>query len=862
MALPVRGFSILVLDEMNDAASPHSGASSSILAGYRPTGGAFDEFCDADGQPRPHWQQFLTQLDAIGRRELLRRWEQAKRQVANDGVTFNPHDVDGGVSRPWAFGAVPLLLHETEWSNVTAALEQRAQLLDLILRDLFGPQRLLKDRILPPDGLFGHPGFYPAYCGLTQADQPHILLYAADLARAPDGSWWVMRDRTRAPSGLGYTLENRLITSRMLPAAFRKCRVHRLAPFFIELKEQLRELATRARENPRILLWSKGPESRSYFEDAYLARYLGYTLVMGGDLAVRSGRVVLKTLGGLLPVEVLFRRLDDDDCDSVELAPESTEGVSGLLETIRSGDVAVANPLGSRLVESPLLQAFLPSVCRHLLGEELKISSIATWWCGQPDARQYVIDHLDQVVIRPAFGSAEDRPIHPARLSAKERADLNAAIQNRPQDYVGQETVVRSTTPVMTDTGPSPWHVALRSFLVARDNGFSALPGALARVSPDAQALDFIMTAGERSQDVWILSNAPIPHVSLLPASEDQVVLRRTGSDLPSRVADNLFWLGRYVERAEGSIRLLRSVLEVISSETEQPEMLGRLYRALAELGQIEPDYVISDLGAPLPDVGDAMLEAVFDDRMPRSLRSTITEANRLISTVRDRVSVDAWRAIHTVFESSQRPNLETLDASDVLELLNNLLTELLAFAGLAGESMTRTQGWRFLDLGRRVERAWQTSTLLGAALARSIEDERPLLDVILQAADSIMTYRSRYLANVHIAAVLDLLMLDESSPRSIAFQLRAIEDHVSELPRDEARAGLSAEQRLAVALRNAVRLTDVFELAQTDGNRERPQLERLLRRLINQLPRLADAVSSRFLIHAGLPRHYASRTE
>ncbi|REJ87043.1 MAG: hypothetical protein DWQ34_25875 [Planctomycetota bacterium] len=845
---------------MNDIVSSADDDPSSVLSSYRPTDAVFDEFCDADGAPRPHWAKFLGQLDAIGRDEFLRRWEQAKRQIASDGVTFNPHDADGGGSRPWAYDAIPILLHESEWTEVTSALEQRAHLLELILGDLFGPQRLLKDRILPPDLLFGHPGFYPAYCGLTPPGQKHLTLYAADLARAPDGKWWVMGDRTRAPSGLGYALENRVVTSRVLPAAFRRCQVQRLAPFFIAMKEQLRELAMRARDNPRILLWSKGSESRSYFEDAYLARYLGYTLVEGGDLAVRNGRVMLKTLGGLLPVEVLLRRMNDDDCDSVELNPASTAGVSGLLEIVRSGAVAIANPLGSRLVESPILQAFLPGVCRHLLGEELKMSSIATWWCGQPEARQYVFDHLDQIVIRPAFRTADDPPIHPTRLSAAERDELIAAINSRPEQYVGQETVMRSTTPVMTDDGPAPWHVALRSFLVSRDYGYTALPGALARVAPDAHDLDFVMTAGERSQDVWILSDAPTPNVSLLPVAEDHVVLRRAGSDLPSRVADNFFWLGRYVERAEGSIRLLRTVLELSSSETEQPEMLHRLYRALAELGQIEPDYVIDDLGAPLPDVGDVLLEAVFDDRMPRSLRSTIAQAERLVSTVRDRVSVDAWRAVHKISQASRRPQFDVLDSSDVLELLNKVLTELLAFAGLAGESMTRTQGWRFLDLGRRVERAWQTSTLLNAALTQSIDDERPLLDAILQAADSIMTYRSRYLASVQIAAVLDLLILDESSPRSIAFQLRAIEDHVGELPRDAARAGLSAEQRLAVSLRNAVRLADVYELVKSEGEGERPQLERLLMRLINQLPKLADAVSSRFLIHAGQPRHYGAR--
>lgn len=843
---------------MNDTVAPIPVAAPSLLAGYQARGGVFDECFDANGAARPHWTSFLAELEALGRPELLRRWEQARRQIASDGITFNPYDEAGDVSRPWSFDAVPILLHETEWEGVSAALQQRAHLLDLILQDLFGPQQLLRERVLPPDVLFGNPGFYPAYHGLTPPNRRHLFLYAADLARAPDGRWWVTGDRTRAPFGLGYVLENRIVTSRMLPVVMRNCQVQRLASFFIALKECLRDLAPRARENPRIVLWSKGPQSRSYFEDAYLARYLGYTLVEGGDLAVRGNRVTLKTLGGLLPVEVILRRLEDEDCDSVELNPESSSGVSGLLEVLRAGAVAVANPPGARLVEAPLLQAFLPGACRHLLGEELRMPSIATWWCGNPESRKYVLENLDKLMIRRAFRVEHESPIHPAGLSANERAKLIADIEAQPARYVGQETVVRSTTPVLTESGPAPWHIALRSFLVCRDDGCTMLPGGLARVSPDASVLDLTMTTGERSQDVWIISDTAIPHVSLLPEPGERVAPRRSGSDLPSRVADNLFWLGRYVERAEGLVRLLSTVMAAIAGEEQDPQSLQKLYRALAEQGQIDPDYVISDLNQPLPDITCVLPEAVFDDQVPRSLRSTIAKAMRLISTVRDRVSVDAWRVIHRVDEASRRPHgLKVLDPSDVLVIMDSVLTDLLAFAGLASESMTRTQGWRFLDLGRRIERAWQTSLLVSSTLGSALDDERTLLEAVLETVDSVMTYRSRYLATMQIAPVLDLLIVDESNPRSVAYQLRLIEDHVDQLPRDEAQAGLRPEQRTAVSLRNAVRLADVFELGRPDEQGNRIVLDRLLRRLTDQLPRLSDAISSQFLTYAGLPRHY-----
>ena len=829
-----------------------------LLAGYRPLAGLFAEAFDAQGAVRLHWQALLNDLNAVGGRELGRRWEQAQRQIAGDGVTFNPRDEAGDASRPWVLDAIPLVLQEEEWNGVTAGLAQRARLLDLVLRDLFGPQHLLRDKVLPPDVLFGNPAYCPAYEGLHAGMKRHLHLYGADVSRSPDGRWHVTGDRTRAPFGLGYVLENRIVTSRMLPRAFRDCRVQRLAPFFIQLRETLREQATRFRDNPRIALWTKGPTSRSYFEDAYLARYMGYTLAEGGDLAVRENRVMLKTLGGLLPVEVLFRRLDDEDCDPVELNADSPLGISGLLEVVRSGNVAIINPLGSRIVESPILEAFLPAVCRFFLGEDLRLPSAVTWWCGRAESLQHVLDHLDELVIRTAFRVGDSKPIRPGLLSAAQKSDLVQQLRSRPGRFVGQEIIPRSTTPCWSTDGAVPWHLALRAFLVGAGDGYTALPGGLARISTDAAILDDAMTSGERSQDVWVVSEKPVPSVSLLSADDSSVTLRRTGAELPSRVADNLYWLGRYIERAEGSARLVRTVLNLLTSESEQGPELRPLVRALAEQGQIEPDYAVSELSEPLPDVREILPEAVFDTKLQRSVRSSITKTVRLASIVRDRIAIDMWRTVRQIDEACQRPaGIATLDATAVLNLLDDLITELMAFAGLAAESMTRTQGWRFLDLGRRIERTWQSSVLLRSTVTEHTSYERQVLEAVLQTADSIMTYRSRYLATVQAPAVLDLLLTDETNPRSIAYQLDAIATHVDNLPRSETQALRSPEQRMALALLNAVRLADVFELCQCGSDGERESLDRLLKRLSDQLPRLSDAVSGRFLIHAGLPRHF-----
>ena len=845
---------------MNDLL--RTGQGDDVLAGYQP-GAGYDEALDRDGELRPQWRTLAENLQALGSRELSRRWEQAQRQIISHGVTYNPYDNSGSGVRPWALDAVPLVVEEEEWQTLTEGLAQRAELLELILRDLFGPQRLLRDKLIPPDLLFGHPGYYPAYRGLQAGLKRQLHLYAADLARSTDGQWWVTGERTRAPSGLGYVLENRIVTARMLPSAFRRCRVQRLAPFFIQLRETLRELATRFQDNPRIVLWTRGPSSHSYFEDAYLARYLGYTLAEGGDLAVRENRVMLKTLGGLLPVEVLLRRLDDEDCDSVELNSGSTTGVPGLLEVVRNGNVSLLNPLGSRLVESPIWLAFLPAIAKTLLGGELQVPSVATWWCGEPEPLQYVLEHLEELLIRPAYRVSEAAPIYPADLSQSEREELVARLKQNPARYVAQEVVERSTAPAWSPSGPEPWRLALRAFLVANGEGFMALPGALARISDDPRILDHAMTHGERSQDVWVRSAGPIEQVSLLPSQHESQALRRSGAELPSRVADNLYWLGRSVERTEGTARLLRTTLAALSNEWDNDAEERPLLRALAEQGQIEPDYAVSELSEPLPDIRDVLPTAAFDTRLPRSLRTTVNEVVRLASTVRDRLAIDMWRTVRRIDEACRPPDAaHPVDATEFIGMLDDVIGDLLSFAGLVSESMTRTQGWRFLDLGRRVERAWQTASLLRSTLCERTSHEFSILESVLQTADSMMTYRTRYLASLQLPTVLDLLLTDETNPRSIGYQIAAIAEHVDHLPRSEAQAVRSPEQRMALALQNAVRLADVFDLSRTSSDGRRDHLERLLRRVTDQLPKLSDAVSSRFLLHAGLSRHFSVRPE
>jgi uncharacterized circularly permuted ATP-grasp superfamily protein/uncharacterized alpha-E superfamily protein len=830
---------------------------------YEPVPGVYDEMFSATGQCREHSQRLLNELTRLGTDELERRFRQAEKLVRDDGVTFNTFDESGESSRPWNLDIVPAMLSQVEFQRLDQALVQRALLLEKLLDDLFGPQRLLREKVIPAEILLGNPGFHRAYHNLQPANRRRLTVYAADLARSPDGRWWVTGDRVRSPSGLGFILENRIVTSRVLPGVFRAARPRRLAPFFVRLREALREMAPRYRENPRTIVLSRGPDSPTYFEDVYLARYLGYTLVEGGDLATRDGRVMLKTLGGLLPVEVIFRRVSDDDCDPVELNSSSLTGVSGLVDVVRNNEVVVANALGSHLAETPALVPFLPAACRMLLGEELRMPSAATWWCGQDRALAYVLDNLDKLVIRSAFKVNDAPPIEASLLTQASRDELVQNLKARPSEFVAQERIVRSTVPVWLGSTVEPWHSAFRFFLTADGDTFQTLPGGLARASPDRLSLDRSMATGERAQDVWIESDGREETMTLLRSSNVPLVLKRSGNDLPSRDAENLFWLGRMIERADGAARSLRVLLQQITTNADDESNGGQvgLLRALAALGQIEPGLAVDGLKNTLPDIQQSLPVSVFNSQESLSLKSTMNGVARLVNTVRDRLSVDAWltlNQLHSAWNPSAR-SLKRIDSTLLLQLVQRVINAVAQFGGLSSEGMTRTQVWRFLEIGRRIERVWHTSTILQSTLVDVAEQEPLVLEAVLESCDSIMTYRGRYLSTLQAEAVIDLLVTDGTNPRSLIFQLNLIQDHVSKLP-SAGQAVMGADERLALSLQNYVRLAEPRELAQVEDGQRR-SLDRLLQRLLDQIPKLSDTISQRYLIHAGLPRPYDRET-
>lgn len=856
--------------------------SAALTADYGEPNGVHDEMKSSDGQVRKAWQGFAEQLDEMGPQELARRWVQGQRMIQDNGVTYNVYGDPRGMDRPWQLDPVPMIVGAEEWATIEAGLIQRATLLNAVCADLYGPQELLKSGQLPAELILGHPGFLRPCHGLQVPKGRYLSFYGVDLARSPEGKWWVLNDRAQATSGAGYALENRLVLSRALPGVFRDCRVTRHARFFASWRETLRAMSPRAGENPRIVLLTPGPFNETFFEHAYLARYLGFTLAQGDDLTVRDNKVFLKTLGGLRRVDVVVRRLDDSYCDPLELRSDSAIGVPGLVQAAWAGNVAVANALGTGLLETPGLMPFYPGLCKSLLGEEEKLPSLATWWCGQPKEMEYVIEHLDELVIKPAYLGAPARglggvnidAIFGDRLTAVQREEIVELIRSRPEAFAAQESVDISTTPVWRDGKLEPRHMILRAYVAATDDepGYVVMPGGLTRVSNTADSRVTSMQRGGGSKDTWIISDGPVSDFSLLGGdmAAGATALANDSFDLPSRVADNLYWLGRYIERTEGVVRLLRAIL-VRMTDDAQPDDSVELRALLRTLDEVTLGK-INKKSKPGPKVSaeSRVLAAMFNPDAPNGLSQSLTNSRRLASIARDRISLDTWRILSQLGREHQAMAASTttamprgdaveakpwvapvIELSDALDLLDQMIITLAAFTGLGTESMLRNQGWRFLDMGRRIERAANNVDLLRCLAVRPQEHEGLILDALLEVMASAMSYRQRYLAVPAALPMLDMLMLDETNPRSLAYQIAQLSEHLDRLPRPTAPDTRRGEdQRLVLDMLTSLRLADPVRLAEAGDRSVRDALAYSLTGLFNQLPELSNAIGRQFLSH------------
>jgi uncharacterized circularly permuted ATP-grasp superfamily protein/uncharacterized alpha-E superfamily protein len=830
---------------------------TSLLANYPASEAAFDELLTDDGQLRPHFSKLIGALEEYSELELPRRADTCNRLVHEQGITYNVYGDPRGMERPWQLDPIPFIIAPEEWATLEAGLIQRATLLNKILADCYGAQKLIHTHWLSPALIFAQPDFLRPCHGMRVANDTYLNFYAADLARSPDGRWWVISDRTQIPTGVGYALANRLATSRILPEAFRDNHVHRLAGFFRDVQNALSQLAPRQQDKARVVMLTPGPHNETYFEQAYLARYLGYMLVEGQDLTVRDNHVFLKTLSGLERVDVILRRVDDDFCDPLELRNDSILGVPGLVEAIRAGNVTLANALGSGVVQSPAFMSFLPGLCKHILGEPLQLPSVATWWCGQKTARKYVLEHLDELVVKPAFRSHLRTPDPHKPLSEEECAALKRHIEFDPDLFVAQERVEFSTAPAWDGRGLVPKPVGLRAFLVATPEGYRVMPGGLTRVSPDSSGKFISMQRGGSSKDTWITSAIPVDEDTLLHSLGKNIELRRTGNNLPSRLADNFFWLGRYSERADATARLLRTSLQRFNPERAGGALsiVVPLLQTLQTQGQLPGILDKPELRQNSEAFEAELLGAIFDPARVGSLRQIADRLQQLAMLVRDRTSNDMWRVLSQLNERLATPTASMVMLSgDAVGVLNQSLLGLAAFHGLARENMTRAQAWRFIDMGLRLERAVYLCTLLDATLQRPESENPSVLEAILEVVDSSITFRSRYNLLATVPAVFDLVLLDDKNPRSVLFQVNQLAKHFRHLPQEREDSPGSGKSLLNECLARLERM-DARELAAKPETWPHTDLFRTIRQTMRDLPKISDTLAASYFAHSTISR-------
>ncbi len=822
-----------------------------FFAGYSHSSGGFDEAVGVNGEVRPHWRAFSDAFGAIPPEEQLQRQERMRRLVLENGIA---HDLfaEPGSRQPWSIDLMPILISSTEWAYLERGLIQRASLYDLIARDFYGPQKLLKSGKAPPRLVFSDPAFLRA-CRDSRPPRRLINFFAADLIREPSGGWRIIDVHAETPAGVGFALANRLLHGQLMSDVFRACRIMRLAPHFQLLQSEL--LQRIERDDPLITLLTPGPRHEDYFSHAYLSRYLGFQLVEGGDLRVIGSRVYMKTLEGLKPIDLMIRCVEGSHCDPLELDPNGFAGPVGLVQALRKSPRLIMNFLGASIVENRGLIPLLPQIARQIMGEDLLLQDTHRRWLGDMEARVYVFAHSDRFVIRRAH-EGTGRPgraelgVMPDTLQPRELEALKFDLDANGQDFVAEERHDCATAPSWTMDGLKARPFAVRLYVAAVDGDYRVMPGGLAMSLDGTPGV--AMTARDgHSRDVWIMSDeeAQAPHITLMrPAGEVARVLR-TGIGLRSRIADNIYWLGRYCERAEWVMRLMRGALT--RADDTSAIALGDGGRRALELilSKDMPASAQQGIGADARSIEQAVRRLLTTPGRSHSLPGLESNILRVGSIVRERLSLEVWQ---TLLRFSNIASPQTADIGDSVKLLDRLnagIVTLASMNGLTAENMTRNYGWRFQDMGRRLERAFNLAELLLALFgeARREDEETARLFFVLNVADSTITFRQRYLFAPVLSLVLDLLMVDESNPRGIGFQLVALSEHLQTLPQASPHAPHNEEQRLILDLLTRVRLANVGSLEHADEDGKRLELRELLNHLISGLPKLSEAITRRY---------------
>ncbi|MBG9377386.1 circularly permuted type 2 ATP-grasp protein [Panacibacter sp. DH6] len=809
------------------------------------------------------WKTFFASFTGLGTEEIANRSQDMMRFLKENGVTYNIYGDPSGANRTWDLDIIPFLITKDEWASIEAGLKQRSTLFDLVLKDIYGEQQLVKEGILPMEIVYNHHGFIRECCGIQLPGAHNLVVYAADMARSVDGKIWILNDRTQAPSGSGYALENRLAMARIVPELFSGLKVKRLSPYYNTLRNALTRIAPQQNRQPRIVILTPGPSNETYFEHSFLSSHLGFTLVQGDDLMVKDNCVWLKTLGGLEKVDVILRRVDDMYCDPLELKEDSQLGVPGLLQAVRAGNVSIANPLGSSVVENPGLMPFLPAIAKHFLGEDLKLPNIASWWCGQPTELQYVLDNLSTLVIKRIFRESFKRTsVDATLLSASELKELKQSIQAKPHLYVGQEKVNFSSSPSFAEGNIAPCHALFRSFVVSDNGGYTVMNGGLTRTSLDENNIIISNQLGGFSKDTWILSGGETSSFNAKKEQEYTPGNRQPykQEDLPSRTAENLFWVGRYAERVLGNARFQRTIMQFVGEANkafmENDLTLKKcLLRALTLYTHTYPGFAGEGSEAKIKEPWKELADLLFNNNRVGSLGYNIVSFTRAVHAVRDHWSTDTWRVLREMEEAWQTAAAAKHTGHyKLLGAVDNLITSMMAFISLNRESISRDQGWTLLDTGRKTEQSVLLIAMLRSALVAKQDEqvEHILQEAVLNSNESLVNYRFKYRAHLQLPLVLDLMLLDPNNPRSLVYQVERLKAYLSGLPKKNAGHELTEHERLALEAFSMIKLADKDQLSVADKNSNSyKKLDEFLTKMNMLLYNISNVVSKTYFRHA-----------
>lgn len=815
-----------------------------------------DEMATDEGKIHSHWKPIAKYYNQIGSEKMGQFQEEVARQLRENGVTYNVYGDPDGMNRPWILDPVPMVFESQEWEELDKGLVQRTELLNLILKDLYSEQTLIKEGFIPFELIYNHRGYLRQAQHIKLDGDQQLIQYSSDLARGPNGKMWVLHDRTDAPSGAGYTFENRAAMTRVFPELIRENHVRKITSYYQTFKNTLSNLTLNNKENPRVVLLSPGPTNETFFEHAYISSFMGFTLAFGEDLTVSGGYVWLKTIKGLEKVDVIIRRVDDLFCDPLEYRNDSHLGVVGLMEAVRQKKVLVINPLGCRVLENPGLMAFLPKISKHLLGQDLSLPSVATWWCGQPKEMKYVFEHMETLVIRNIYRGTAHKSVFGGELSKTELEKLKQSIKRNPYMFVGQEMVDFSTSPSWIDNKLEARNAVFRSYVVAdtESKSYKVMPGGLSRSSPKKGAFLVSNQTGGISKDTWVLGKKRESTPNYLATIKTQPLIRNV---LPSRTGERLFWLGRYLERSAYTVRLIRMTLLSYNEADEdihvyENPVLGTMLKTLTALTGTLPGFQEkATLKNPEPELLSLVHDISKSGTLAYSIQSFLTNAY----AVRDRLSLDTWRILDSISEELTRMRKSETTLMQAYHNLDNMVIKLMAFYGLNIDNMTREPTWHLLNIGRFIESAANNCTILKNMLHQSfdLEDNKELMENTLRCNESLVTYRYRYRSNLEMHGVLSLLILHEDNPRSLIFQLLEIDSHLKTLPNQEEAELFSIERKKLLEAITKIRLCDIDVLATVDPEtKQYHELNHFLDQIIELLHDTSDVIYQNYFSHTG----------